>query len=188
MDLQNYIYTLNEENYYSKGTINLASSFIRTSLKIGKVLKLIKNKPVTDVVLPGITKTEIEVWTLDQEDYFLIGSKTIRNTTKFCISFSIAIFTGMRQGEILGLRWKDIDFENNRIFIRQTLSERGELKYGAKNKTSIRTIHIPKILVEELRTHRKFVKYEKEKAGDKYTDLDLLLLSKYGKPLVSRSR
>lgn len=100
---------------------------------------------------------------VDQVNYFLSGSKTMRNATRFRISFSIAIFTGMRQGEILGLRWKDIDFENNRIFVRQTLSERGELKYGAKNKTSIRTIHIPKLLIEELKTHRKFVEYEKKK-------------------------
>ena len=162
MHLQNYINTLIEGNYYSKGTINLAFSFIRTSLKRAKVLKLIKNNPATDVVLPRIIKTEMEVWTLDQVNYFLNGSKTMGNATRFRISFSIAIFTGMRQGEILGLRWKDIDFENNRIFVRQTLSERGELKYGAKNKTSIRTIHIPNILVEELRTHRKFVEYEKK--------------------------
>ncbi|CAM3801549.1 MULTISPECIES: site-specific integrase [Bacillus cereus group] len=187
MHLQHYINTLIEENRYSKGTINLTFSFIRTSLKRAKVLKLIKNNPATDVVLPRITKTEMEVWTLDQVNYFLSGSKTMKNATRFRISFSIAIFTGMRQGEIWGPRWKDINFENNRIFIRQTLSERGELKYGAKNKTSIRTIHIPMILIEELKTHRKFVEYEKEKAGDKYTDLDLALPSKYGKPLDSRS-
>lgn len=89
--LQHYINTLIEEKRYSKGTINLTSSFIRTSLK------------------------------------------------------------------------------------------------RAKNNTSIRTIHIPQILVEELNSHRKLIKYEKEKAGDKYTDLDLVLPSKYGKPLDSRS-
>ncbi|WP_425278192.1 tyrosine-type recombinase/integrase [Bacillus luti] len=187
MHLQHYINSLIEENRYSKGTINLAFSFIRTSLKRAKVLKLIKDNPATDVVLPRVSKTEMDVWTLDQVNSFLNGSKTMRNATRFRISFSIAVFTGMRQGEILGLRWKDIDFENNRIFVRQTLSERGELKYGAKNKTSIRTIHFPKILLEELKTHRKFVEYEKEKAGVKYTDLDLVLPSKYEKPLDSRS-
>ena len=70
MHLQNYINTLIEGNYYSKGTINLAFSFIRTSLKRAKVLKLIKNNPATDVVLPRIIKTEMEVWTLDQVNYF----------------------------------------------------------------------------------------------------------------------
>ncbi|MDM5188577.1 site-specific integrase [Bacillus sp. DX4.1] len=187
MHLQYYINTLIEEGHYSKGTINLTFSFIRTSLKRAKILKLIKNNPAVDVVLPRIAKTEMEVWTLNQVNYFLRESKKMKNTTRFHISFSIAILTGMRQGEILGLRWKDIDLENNLIYIRQTLSERGELKYGAKNKTSIRTIHIPNILVEELKSHCKFVEYEKEKAGDKYTDLDLVLPSKYGKPLDSRS-
>lgn len=43
MHLQNYINTLIEENCYSKGTVNLTFSFIKTSLKRAKVLKLIKN-------------------------------------------------------------------------------------------------------------------------------------------------
>ncbi|KEK23995.1 hypothetical protein BAGA_04590 [Bacillus gaemokensis] len=48
-------------------------------------------------------------------------------------------------------------------------------------------IHIPNVLLEELKTHRQFIKYEKEKAGDKYTDLDLVLPSKYGNSLDQRS-
>lgn len=93
----------------------------------------------------------------------LSGSKTMGNSTRFRISFSIAILTGMGQGEILGLRWKDVDFENNRIFVRQTLSERGELKYGAKNKTSIRTINFPNILAEELKLTVSLLSTKKKK-------------------------
>lgn len=187
MHLQHYINTLIEEGHYSRGTINLTFSFIRTSLKRAKTLKLIKDNPAVDVVLPRVSKSEMEVWAIDQVDYFLKESKKMKNVTRFYISFSIALLTGMRQGEILGLRWKDVDLVNNLIYIRQTLSERGELKYGAKNKTSIRTVHIPQILVKELESHKYFIEYEKEKAGDKYTDLDLVLPSKYGKPLDSRS-
>ncbi|MGG5762594.1 tyrosine-type recombinase/integrase [Bacillus proteolyticus] len=187
MHLQHYINTLIEEGHYSRGTINLTFSFIRTSLKRAKTLKLIKDNPAVDVVLPRVSKSEMEVWAIDQVDYFLKESKKMKNVTRFYISFSIALLTGMRQGEILGLRWKDVDLVNNLIYIRQTLSERGELKYGAKNKTSIRTVHIPQILVKELESHKYFIEYEKEKVGDKYTDLDLVLPSKYGKPLDSRS-
>lgn len=61
------------------------------------------------------------------------------------------------------------------------------MKYGAKNKSSMRTIHIPNILVEELKSHRQLIDYEKSKAGDKYIDLDLVLPSKYGNPLDQRS-
>ncbi len=38
----------------------------------------------------------------------------------------------MRQGEILGLRWKDVDMDNQTIYIRQTLTQEAELKAGAK--------------------------------------------------------
>ncbi|MCZ6944840.1 site-specific integrase [Bacillus mycoides] len=187
MHLQHYINTLIEEGHYSRGTINLTFSFIRTSLKRAKTLKLIKDNPAVDVVLPRVSKSEMEVWAIDQVDYFLKESKKMKNVTRFYISFSIALLAGMRQGEILGLRWKDVDLVNNLIYIRQTLSECGELKYGAKNITSIRTVHLPQILVKELESHKYFIEYEKEKAGDKYTDLDLVLPSKYGKPLDSRS-
>lgn len=41
--------------------------------------------------------------------------------------------TGLRQGEILGLRWQDIDFDNRVLFVRQTLVHSGKkLKKGAK--------------------------------------------------------
>ena len=103
MHLQHYINTLIEEKRYSKGTMNLTFSFIRTSLKRAKILKLIKDNPATDVVLPRISKTEMDVWTLSQVNHFLRESKKMKNATRFHICFSVAIFTGMRQGEILGL-------------------------------------------------------------------------------------
>jgi integrase len=55
----------------------------------------------------------------------------------------LAIYTGIRQGEILGLRWSDIDFENMVIRIRQTLSHDGkEFKAGAKTSSGNRAIAI----------------------------------------------
>ncbi|MDP7977748.1 site-specific integrase [Bacillus multifaciens] len=127
------------------------------------------------------------VWDLEQINHFLKESKKIKNATRFQISFLIAIFTGMRLGEILGLRWKDIDMTNNLIYVKQTLTETRELKYGAKNRSSIRTIHFPNILLEELKSHRQFIDHEKSKVGNEYTDLDLVLPSKYGKPLDQRN-
>ncbi|MEH7456356.1 site-specific integrase [Bacillus sp. JJ1127] len=185
--LQHFITKLTEENHYAERTIHAICRIIKASLNRAKVLKLIKNSPATDVILPKIPKKELEVWDLEQVNYFLAESKRFKYVTRFNISFFIAVLTGMRCGEILGLRWSDIDMENNLIYVRQTLEESRELKYGAKNKSSIRTIHIPNILVEELKSHRLFIKYEKEKAGDRYTDLDLVLPTKYGNPLTSRS-
>lgn len=51
----------------------------------------------------------------------------------------MAVLTGMRQGEILGLRWKDVDLENGIIYIRQTLTVGRALKVGAKNEVNVRS-------------------------------------------------
>lgn len=51
----------------------------------------------------------------------------------------MAVLTGMRQGEILGLRWKDVDLENGIIYIRQTLTVGRALKVGAKNEANVRS-------------------------------------------------
>ncbi|WP_416826097.1 phage integrase central domain-containing protein [Ectobacillus polymachus] len=62
MHFQHYITKLIEDGHYSEGTINLVFSFIRTSFKRAKVLKLIKNNLATDVVLPRIPKKEMQIW------------------------------------------------------------------------------------------------------------------------------
>ncbi len=69
----------------------------------------------------------------------------------------------------------DLDLDH----LKQKLFHR--LVYG------MRTIHIPNILVEELKSHRQLINHEKLKADDKYIDLDLVLPSKYGNPLDQRS-
>ncbi|PFA55721.1 hypothetical protein CN403_33675 [Bacillus cereus] len=88
----------------------------------------------------------------------------------------------MRQGEILGLRWKDVDLVNGIIYIRQTLTVGRELRVGAKNEASLRSLHIPTVLIEELKPHKKLIRQEKLIYGDDYTDLDLVLPTIHGRP------
>ena len=69
----------------------------------------------------------------------------------------MALCTGMRRGEILGLRWTDMDFENSRLTVNQALGQ--TRKYGlkfkpTKNKKSHRTIALPACLVAALMDHR----------------------------------
>ncbi|MEM5672973.1 tyrosine-type recombinase/integrase [Bacillus cereus] len=69
----------------------------------------------------------------------------------------------MRQGEILGLRWKDVDFENGCVRITQTLSSDGkELLPYTKTKSGSRTIDLTEETVTALKKHWLFIR-EKEK-------------------------
>ena len=63
--------------------------------------------------------------------------------------FSVLFFTGMRTGEMIGLKWKDINFENKTIMIQRTIGRGIEGK--PKTQSSIRTIPILQVLIEPLK-------------------------------------
>lgn len=69
----------------------------------------------------------------------------------------LAITTGMRRGEILALRWLDVDLDRGMLFVTQTLekSRKGGLQFKQpKTKRSRRNITLPPIVTEALRKHR----------------------------------
>lgn len=66
---------------------------------------------------PRLSQKEIVTWTPEQANHFL----SVAEKDKYYIAFVLAIYTGMRRGEILGLRWKDIDFDQAKISVQQTL-------------------------------------------------------------------
>lgn len=187
IQIQKFINELVNETSYSEHTIHLIFRIVSASLKKAKVLKLIKHNPADGITLPKIKKREMSIWSLKQVNQFISESININRLTRCYIGFLISIFTGMRQGEILGLRWKDVDFETQTIFVRQTLTQNAEIKSGAKNEASVRSIHIPSKLVDELRTHRKQIWEEKLLLGSNYHDLDLIICTKSGNPMIPRN-
>ncbi|MED4005005.1 site-specific integrase [Priestia aryabhattai] len=187
LQIQKFINELVNDTNYSEHTIHLIFRIVSASLKKAKVLKLIKDNPTNGITLPKIKKREMRIWSLEQVNHFISEASSVNRLTRCYIGFLISIFTGMRQGEILGLRWKDVDFELQTIFVRQTLTQNAEIKAGAKNEASVRSIHIPFKLVEELGRHRKLVLQEKLLLGIKYHDLDLVVCSRSGKPIIPRN-
>jgi integrase len=71
--------------------------------------------------------------------------------------YLLAVTTGLRQGELLGLQWSDVDLEDRSIQVRHTLQEYGaELALAEpKTKQSRRRVDLPVFVATELREHRK---------------------------------
>lgn len=187
IQIQKFVNDLVNDTSYSEHTVHLIFRIVSASLKKAKILKLIKDNPADGITLPRIKRKEINVWSVKQVNFFISEAQKIKRLTRCHIGFLISIFTGMRQGEILGLRWKDIDFEAQIIFVKQTLTQNAEIKTGAKNKTSVRSIHISNKLMDELRKHRKKILEEKLLLGSSYHDLDLVICTKSGKPIIPRN-
>ena len=92
---------------------------------------------------------------------------------KYQLAVNIVIFCGLRVGELLGLTWNDIDFENKTLIINKSRSHTKEngmfIKYP-KNKSSIRTINIPDVLVKLLQEYKVNQNSEKVICGDLWSE------------------
>ena len=180
IDIQSFINQLAEDGY-STETIIKIHNVVRNSLEHACDLGLIKSNSAIKIKLPKrAKKAKIEVWNKNEVNIFLRTAKDDR----YFILFHLAITTGMRQGELLGLRWKDVDLEKGILKIAQTLSHDGkEFLEGAKTKSSIRTIPIPDTTKKMLNKHKISISKEKMELGSDYSDFDLVICTKLGTPL-----
>jgi len=117
-------------------------------------------------------KTEMRVWDADQLRAFLDGAKTHRLHPLLYLAAN----TGMRRGEVLGLRWSDVDLEAGRISIRQALISVEYKMQMSDTKTggSERTVDIDSRTIAILRAHRKRQIEEHLAIGPKWEDTGLV--------------
>ena len=78
--------------------------------------------------------------------------------SRYHTGYILAITTGMRLGEVLGLRWQDVDFDNHTVTINQTLGHDNKIKQSAKSNSSKRTLPIPIETINALKEHHLFIK------------------------------
>jgi integrase len=115
---------------------------------------IVQQNVADSVTPPRVEGTEIEILTQDQVDAVL-GS--LCGSALYPIVIT-ALATGIRRGELLGLRWQDVDLDNARLRVERSLEEtRAEgLRFKSpKTKHGRRTISMPGAAVAELRKHRK---------------------------------
>jgi integrase len=103
--------------------------------------------------------------------------------------FSVAVAIGLRLGEALGLRWEDVDFENQTLSVRQALQRvDGKLQFvEPKSDKSRRSVPLPEVAIGALKRHRTQQKRERLKAGGSWQASGLVFTSTIGSPLDERN-
>ncbi len=142
---------------------------------------LIARNPTEAVDAPCPRLKEISVFTVEEAQRFLEAAKGDRLHALYVL----ALMTGMRQGELLGLRWQDIDLSAGSLSVRRTLVRTSQGWSWADPKTAKgrRTIALPDLAVEALRQHRVRQLEERLRAGALWADIDLVFPNQTGKPL-----
>lgn len=104
--------------------------------------------------------------------------------------YTVALACGFRRGEILGLHWRDVDFEHSRMSVSQALQRqkgRGLVLTETKTDRSRRTIELPPPLVTALRAHRVRQLEERMAAGPEWHDHGFVFASTVGTGLEPRN-
>jgi integrase len=126
-------------------------------------------------------------WTAEQSAEFLRVAETAE--PRYFVGFALAIYTGMRKGEILALRWEDIDFTSRTLRVCRSLSWKGATPIFQEPKTERgrRLVAIPDELVRILQSHRARQAEEKLLMGSAYQDHGLVLARVDGRPIYPRT-
>jgi len=115
-------------------------------------MRLIARNPSDDLALPRIRRPEIKALT-EGEIARMLATAT---GTPVAVPLLVLVGTGMRRGELLGLRWRDIDLDGGTLVVAQTAQEAYKELHFKEPKTakSRRRITLPGVVVEALRAQR----------------------------------
>ncbi|KMY43397.1 hypothetical protein AC622_03290 [Bacillus sp. FJAT-27916] len=135
---------------------NLLNSVLSQAVK----WSLLENNPVLVATPPKVRSKESTPWNQAQTEQFLQAIQGKPDETFFIL----AIFTGMRKGELLGLKWNDINLVKGKIHLRRSVARvkgKGLIVKDLKTKKSKRQISISPYVVKVLTEHRQVQGREK---------------------------
>jgi len=178
MQLQMFYDSLLASGGLSERSINHIHRIISNALNLGVRMGEIQRNVATAVDPVPVKKKELEYWDIKDVNKFVDKA---RNHIHF-IAFYLAIFTGMRQGEILGLKWDAIDFDSKTIHVHRAIKRKEggyELK-DLKNHSSYRSVSMSETLLFELRKHKNKQNEHKLKYSDVYDDQNFVVATALG--------
>lgn len=173
-----------EKKTLSNKTIRLYHAFISSMLSTAVQWEMIKANPCALVKPPKLEKKD-PVY-LDENEankmLLLLEDESIQNRTMI----QMLVFVGMRRGELLALKWSDVDFNNKLLSIRRTLqysSGKGTYTTEPKTNTSERVIKISDTVIEILKTYKTWQNKERLKVGDKWQNNNYIFTRFDGTPV-----
>jgi integrase len=163
-------------------SIEYVHTTLRKSLKAAVVDRLITHNP-TDGVKPPKTPAGAA-----KESKALLNPYQVKalleaaSESRFESLYVVAIHTGLRRGELLGLKWADVDLEAGTLTVRRSLDVDGTFK-TPKNRAARRTLRLTPRALEALKAHKVCQNAERLQAGSDWQDHGLVFSNTLGRPM-----
>ncbi|MFI1969787.1 tyrosine-type recombinase/integrase [Streptomyces cinnamoneus] len=190
------------DNGSAAGTAHQAHRTVRAALNEAVRRRHITVNPATIAKAPRLEEEEVEPYSVEEVQRILLEAERHRNTARWVIALAL----GLRQGEVLGLQWTDVDWEarvirvsrgrlrprykhgcGNRCgrkpgYCPQKINIRRETK-GTKSRAGKRPIGVPEELMKLLRRHKDEQDRERRLARDLWVEKGYVFTSPTGEPL-----
>jgi integrase len=190
--LGKYKLTELDKTTYKRVFINhLLKKYEPSSVQIfHKIFKTAINAAVEDEIIPRnrfnkitieLNKKDDNFLTAEELKKFLTDAKRLGTITTYTLILLLA-YTGLRKGEGLGLKWKNIDFGNKTLTVERTRDNLGART--PKTKNSYRTILIDEKLIAQLKVYKTWCKATMLTFGNHIQEDDFVFISyQTGKPI-----
>jgi integrase len=165
----------------SSRTVRMIHAVIHRALNQALQMGIITRNPSDAVIRPKLIKKEMKTLTDIKVRTLLLAVRGNR----FEALYLLAVTTGLREGELLGLKWPDLDWVTRHLSIQrqlQRLSEQGLVFSEPKSASGRRVIVVGTATVEKLREHYQRQQWERLAAGDRWVENDLIFPTTIGTP------
>lgn len=135
--------------------------------------KLIPENPAANIKAPKVKyKKKLELQVYDEKEVEQIFRVLKNEPFHWRMFITLALATGMRRSELLGLEWPMVDLDNHTIQIKQVIvkTRKGPIIKEPKSKTSNRVISLPDSVVEEMKEYRRHWLKEKMRMRDRWKE------------------
>jgi integrase len=164
------------EGRLSARTIQYMHSVLRAALNQAVRWRMVHYNAAAMVSTPRVTRREVPALAPADARILLDAARGDRLEAPY----SVALALGLRQGEALGLKWADINFDTGALRVRrasQRVPHQGTQLVETKTERSRRTLVMPPIVINALHAHRGRQAVERLAAGERWVDLDLVFPS-----------
>lgn len=167
-------------------TIRLTHAVLHRALKKANQMGYIARNPADSATPPRLICKEMMVLDEEQVVRFLIAARNSRNYALFLL----AVKTGMRQGELLGLKWSDLNWTSGVLQVRRQLQRvpsHGFTFCEPKTLAGRRSIQLGEGTLAALRDHMAYQQQEKSLLAGRWQESGLIFTSSIGTPLDLRN-
>ncbi|MEU1231459.1 tyrosine-type recombinase/integrase [Streptomyces sp. NPDC005828] len=173
------------EKKTSAATAKESHRVLRTALTAACREELVTRNVATLVEPPTVAARELSPWSLDETLDFLAAARK----DPLYAAFVLAIALGFRRGEVVGLRWENVDLDKREIRVRtQRQRVAGEVyEDDPKGRRRKQTLPLPAICVAPLRWQRLKQAAARESAGEKWTETGYVFTTRTGQPIEPRN-